>query len=441
MVTEQRTVPARFSVIPVTALSAEVIEGPDAGKRVLATSETLTVGTADGNDLVLTDPTVSRFHLELARGMAGVVVVDPGSTNGVMLGAARIERGAVPPGALLSIGRTRLRVGEGESVNLELHDGEALGGLVGRTPAMRRLMARVGRAAQAGCSVLLIGESGTGKELIARALHSLGPRAKGPFVTVDCGALLPTLVASELFGHERGAFTGADRQHIGAFERANGGTLFLDEVGELPASLQATLLGVLERRRLRRLGGRADVEIDVRILCATHRDLRAEVNAGTFRLDLYYRIAVVVLHVPPLRERREDVPLLATHFLREAGYEGPVEDRISPSAMKALSDHRWPGNIRELRNVVEAALAMGETPEPDGGVDPARSAAAGGGDSIGRVMGLPYKEARDALLQEFEARYLKAVMDRTRGNVSKAAREAEVDRSHLQELLRRHNLR
>ena len=302
---------------------------------------------------------------------------------------------------------------------------------------MRRLMARVERAARTDIAVLLCGESGTGKELIVRALHDLGPRADGPFVTVDCGSLSPTLVASELFGHERGAFTGADRQRIGAFENAHGGTLFLDEIGELPAALQATLLGVLERRKLRRLGGREEVAVDVRIVSATNRDLRAEVNSGAFRLDLYYRIAFVMLQVPPLRDRLDDIPLLVEHFLRESGHTGPVEEAISTATMASLEQHHWPGNVRELRNLIEVSVAMGEAPALDDAVRPAND----GGDLIDSLLDAPYKEARSTLLAEFEQRYLTNLLDRAKGNVSRAAREARMDRSHLTDLLQRHKLR
>jgi len=282
--------------------------------------------------------------------------------------------------------------------------------------------------------VLVIGESGTGKELVARGLHDLGRRAAGPFVAVDCAALSPALVASELFGHERGAFTGADRQHVGAFERAHGGTLFLDEIGELSAALQASLLGALERRRFRRVGGTADIAIDVRVASATHRDLRAEVNSGAFRLDLYYRLAVVTLALPPLRERPEDLELLVSHFLREAGHAGPLDAVFPPATMRALATHRWPGNVRELRNLVEAALAMGEPPPLDAAPPP-------GADPIERVLALGYRDARQRLLHEFEARYLAALFERADRNVSRAAREAGMDRSHLLELLQRHKLR
>jgi DNA-binding NtrC family response regulator len=431
-VTDSRTLPYGSAGLPIRTLAVDIVEGPAAGLARMAESDTLSVGTADGNDLVVADPTVSRYHLELTRRPDGIQVIDAGSLNGTFAGTVRIERALVPPGTVLRLGKTALRVGDGQNVTVELHRSEALAGLRGRTPAMRRLLHSIERAAQSDAAVLLVGESGTGKEVIARALHDLGPRAREPFVTVDCGALAPTLVASELFGHERGAFTGADRQHAGAFERAGGGTLFLDEIGELPPALQATLLGVLERRRFRRLGGKQEISVDVRVVSATHRDLRAEVNAGSFRLDLYYRLAVVVMKIPPLRERAEDVPLLVEHFLRELGHDGPVEALISPGAMKQLMGHHWPGNVRELRNLIEATVAMGETPQLDG------AAAAG---PASEVAALPYKEARAQVLHDFEERYLRALLERSRGNVSQAARDARMDRSHLIDLLTRHGLR
>jgi DNA-binding NtrC family response regulator len=429
-----RTLPIAPAGIPVRTLAVEVLEGPDAGRRVQAESDTLTVGTAQGNDLTLNDNTVSRYHLELTRRPEGILCVDAGSKNGTFYGAARVERALVPPETVLRLGMTGLRLVDGQAVTLAVHEREALAGLRGRAPVMRRLLHQVEKAARSDAAVLLVGESGTGKEVIAHALHDLGPRAGRPFETVDCGSLSPTLVASELFGHERGAFTSADRQHIGAFERAEGGTLFLDEIGELPAALQATLLGVLERRRFRRLGGRADIAVDLRIVSATHRDLRAEVNAGTFRLDLYYRLAVVVMRVPPLRERLDDIPLLVEHFLRESGHDGPIAELFSPASMRSLAEHHWPGNVRELRNLIEATLAMGETPALERAGDPV-------GPMADDLSALPYKDARAAVLHEFEKKYLGALLQRAQGNVSLAAREARMDRSHLIDLLRRHQLK
>jgi len=424
-------------LVPVKTLRVEVLKGPDRGRVVETSEEVLSIGSAEGNTLKLTDDTVSRFHLELARAQDGVRLSDLGSSNGTLLGSARIERGVVPPGVELSLGHTRIVVRDGSGAAVELYAESELDELKGNTDVMRRLMAQVSTAARSNAPVLVIGESGTGKEVVARALHEHGTRAQGPFVTLDCGSLAPNLVASELFGHERGAFTGAERQHIGAFERADKGTLFLDEIGELPAELQPQLLGALERRRFRRVGGRTDVAVDVRIVGATHRDLRADVNAGRFRLDLYYRIAVVVLRLPSLRERSADIPLLVEHFLREAGHAGGIESLIPSATLASLASHRWPGNVRELRNWVEATLAMGESPELS--PESRHEVAAASGDA--HLFELPYKDARRLLLDGFEHRYLKQLLEATQGNVAMAARKAQMDRTYLIKLIQRHAVR
>jgi DNA-binding NtrC family response regulator len=434
------TTPFKVPGLPVRALRVEVIEGPDTGKSLVGESETLTVGTAEDNNLVLTDSTVSRYHLELSSGEDGVRVVDCGSTNGTAIGGVHVERALVPPGSVLRLGRSNLRVGDGERVTVDLHGEDALGGLRGRTPIMRRLMARIERAAQSEAAVLLCGESGTGKELIARALHDLSPRSSGPFVTVDCGALPPTLVASELFGHEKGAFTGADRTREGAFERAHGGTIFLDEIGELPAALQTTLLGVLERRQFKRVGGYKHIEVDIRVVSATNRDLRSDVNRETFRLDLYYRLAVVSLRVPALRERADDVPLLVEHFLRELGHDERIDELFSTRVLDSLRAHHWPGNVRELRNFVEATVAMGEQPQLDEPA-PAAQKLDAQPDVIEPLLELRFKDARRMLLDEFERRYARRLLDRAGGNVSKAARDGRMDRTYLIDLLHRHRLK
>lgn len=430
------TVPHGQSGIPIRTLRVEVIDGPNVGMTHSARAEKLSIGTAEGNDLILTDPTVSGYHLELSRGPSGVRVVDCRSTNGTSVNGVMLGTGQIAVGSTLQVGRTRLVVTDGDQLTLEIHASDSLAGLRGRTPVMRRLMAGIQRAANSDVSVLVVGESGTGKELVARGLHDLGPRSRKPFIAVDCASLSPALVASELFGHERGAFTGADQQHVGAFERADGGTLFLDEIGELPLALQASLLGALERRRFRRLGGRTEIEIDVRVVSATNRDLRAEVNSGAFRLDLYYRLAVVTLALPALRDHAEDLDLLVEQFLREAGYVGPVSDLLSEATMLTLRQHHWPGNVRELRNLIEATLAMGEAPALAREVSTVPP-----GDPFTPLLALDYKAARHQILSEFEVRYCTALIESARGNVSRAARQAQMDRSHLLELLQRHRLK
>ena len=363
---EGLTVPYVVEGAPLRALRAEVVKGPDRGRVVERAAESLTIGSADDNDLVLTDDTVSRYHTELRPLGDRVQVIDHGSTNGTSVGSARVNDGSVMSGTVLTLGKTFIKVTDGEPLEVELSQAEDLHGLRGKSPSMRRLMARIERVAITDVSILLQGETGTGKEVVSRAIHLASRRADRPLEVVDCGALMPSLVASELFGHEKGAFTGANQQYIGAFERANGGTIFLDEIGELTPDLQVRLLGVLERRRFRRVGGSKPVDVDVRVIAATHRDLRQRVNANEFRQDLYYRIAVARLDIPPLRERVEDIPMLASHFLHEMGIEEPLHQVLQLDALTTLQRYQWPGNVRELRNFVESAVAFGgDTVVPD----------------------------------------------------------------------------
>jgi DNA-binding NtrC family response regulator len=415
-----------------------VVSGPDQGQSARAEDETLTIGSADDNDLVLRgDPLVSRFHVQLRRVERGILVSDLASTNGTFAGPVEIHRATVGPGTTLQVGHTTLHLRDGAEHQVELHPETAIRPLRGGSVPMRRLFHRIAKAAGVPLPILVLGESGTGKELIAEAIHELSDRSDHPMVTVDCGMLTPSLVASELFGHERGAFTDAHRRHEGAFERGHLGTVFLDEVGELPPNMQVALLGVLERKKFRRVGGSEDIRADVRIIAATNRDRRSEVNGGTFRLDLYHRLAGIVLEVPPLRERPEDIPLLVEHFLRQAGHDGPVDEMISSNAMAQLQTHRWPGNARELRNVVEVALSLGEPPYI--GETPMRPGVAE--DPIERLLGLPYRRARSALLDVFERRYVEQALDQSGGNVALAARKAGMNRTYLFDLIRRHDLR
>ena len=320
--------------------------------------------------------------------------------------------------------------------------------IVAASPSMRGILELAERLAVTDVSVLIRGETGTGKELIARAIHAMSPRKEGPFVVVDSGSITPSLIGSELFGYERGAFTGADRRYLGAFERADGGTLFFDEIGELPMAVQPVLLGVLERRRFRRLGGSDDVAVDVRIVAATNRDLRRESEQRRFRSDLYYRMAAGQIHVPPLRERREDILPLVEHFRRRAKRPTSTCAPGTPELAKLIA-HSWIGNVRELRNVVEVALATGQlnldefvgeevdthvAAHPTGGEVVPLSADASGHPS-------PYKAARAQSLNLFEKRYLGDLMQQCGNNASAAARLACMDRMYLVNLLRKHGLR
>jgi DNA-binding NtrC family response regulator len=394
------------------------------------------VGTAADCQLVLRDPAVSRYHVELRHAPDGVALADLGSRNGVWLGGVRLERALVPVGTRLGLGASALLVEDAgaEAATAAADAPVELPGLVARSEAMRAVARLVARLARVGTSVLIEGETGVGKEVVARAIHEAGPRRAGPFVVVDCGSLPPTLIASQLFGHERGAFTGADARRAGAFERAQGGTLLLDEIGELPLELQPALLGVLERRRFTRVGGAAELDADVRVLAATNRDLRAEVNAGTFRADLYYRLAVARVLIPPLRERLDDLPGLVESFVEKL--TGVPGENPLAASMDALRQHRWTGNVRELRNVVEAALVLGRVDLGD--ASPTGSPAPAGAPD--GPLG-PYRDARAEALQRFEVAYLTRLISESGGNVSEAARRAKMDRPYLSTLLKKHSLR
>ena len=307
--------------------------------------------------------------------------------------------------------------------------------LVSKNPRMAGIFELLREVASQRSTVLLQGESGTGKELIARAIHFSGDRGQRPFVAVSCAALAETLLESELFGHEKGAFTGAAMQRKGKFELADGGTLFLDEIGDVSPKLQVDLLRVLQERRFFRVGGSSEVAVDVRVIAATHRDLGLEVREGRFREDLYYRLNVINIRIPPLRERLEDVPLLAQEFVDRLAHElGREVSGISDEALRLLMDHAWPGNVRELENAIERAIVSCKT-----GVLTAddlaflRPAPAGaGGPGLALPAGLT--------LQEIEKQYIEATLQRTRGNVKAAADALGIDRSTLYEKIRRYEI-
>jgi DNA-binding NtrC family response regulator len=407
----------------VEAVLVEAVEGPAKGARRQLAAGMISVGSADGCDLVLTDPAVSRQHLSVELLAGGVRVRDLGSRNGTTYLGAKIEEAKVPVGGSVRLGRTILRFTPA-SQPAPVSEKEQLHGLIGRSLAMQRLFALLEKLGPQESTVLIRGETGSGKDAVARTIHALSPRVQGPFVVFDCGAVNANLVESELFGHAKGAFTGADRQRAGALESATGGTLFLDEIGELPLELQPKLLRVLESREFRRVGDDTSRKANLRIISATHRDLEAAVAAGKFRSDLYYRLAVAIVEIPPLRTRPEDIPLLAGHFAKQCT---GVDVQLAPATLAALQCDPWPGNVRELRNAVERAVTLGSL-----------------GDKAAIPVEAPtpasYKEARDALLDRFERDYLQALLARNGGNVSAAAREAKLSRSQFYRLLGRHGL-
>ena len=380
----EHTVRAEKQAETVHQLSIVVARGPDAGKKLEAAPEARAqIGSSDDNDLVLTDPRVSRYHLELTPVEDGIALRDLGSSNGTFIGATRIRDAVLAKGTQLRLGDTLLVVDAATGARTR-EENPDIPGLFYDSAAMREVARAIVRLSSWTGAILIQGETGTGKELVAAGIHAKSTRSGAPFVILDCGALPSTLIASELFGHERGAFTGADKRTLGAFERADGGTIFLDEIGELPLAAQPALLGVLQRKKLRRVGGDKDIPIDVRVVSATHRDVRADVNRGTFREDLYYRIAGARIVVPPLRERLTDIPLLARHFAAEIT-GADAEPAGLAEATRVFCTQSWPGNVRELRNAVERALFDGSV-DAGGQADaaPAQGAAAGLGPPIER---------------------------------------------------------
>jgi DNA-binding NtrC family response regulator len=417
----------------VQRLRVRVVVGPEAGVVFMPERlHAVTLGTAPDNALVVSDPLVSAYHLVLRHTADGIYVEDLRSDNGTFIGDMRVEQVNVPCGTRLRVGNTWIAIEDAGDLGSPDSDlGDGIPELIGPSEAMCEVRRLVRRLAAVGSSVLIEGETGVGKDVVARAIQAHGQRRDAPFVVVDCGSMPATLIASLLLGHEMGAFTGATERRIGAFERAHGGTVLLDEIGELPLELQPALLGVLERRRFCRIGGSQEIEVDVRVLAATHRDLRAAVREGRFRADLYFRLAVTRVNVPPLRERPEDIAPLVEHFAEQVtGIPGlnPLED-----AMPALRRHPWNGNIRELRNVVEAALAMGQLR-----LDDAYGAGPAGSPPSPLV---PYREARARAVAQFEIAYLTQAMFECQGNASEAARQARMDRQYLLALLRKHGLR
>ncbi len=408
-----------------------VTAGPSAGASWQQPLERCAIGSHPSNDLVLDDVTVSRFHCELVVTGGAVRVRDLGSRNKTVAGGITIADATVADGTLLVLGNSAVKIDvEPDLAEVASSERSAFGALTGESAVMREVFSQLEKIAASDATVLIEGETGTGKEGASEAIHDASARAEQPFVVVDCSAIPANLLESELFGHEAGAFTGATDRRVGAFEQASGGTLFLDEIGELPGELQPKLLRALESREIRRVGGHAVVRCDLRIIAATNRDLRAEVNRGTFRADLYYRLAVVRLALPPLRERTGDMPLLVSHLLARIGASpATIAELTAPDYVAALAAERWPGNVRELRNHLEQCAVFGERRLPSAPRPPHPAVTVD--DS------LPYEVARRQAIDAFERAYVTALLARE-GNVASAARSAGLNRAYLYKLLRRH---
>jgi transcriptional regulator with GAF, ATPase, and Fis domain len=421
-----------------------VLRGPDKKLNHQFDEDAIVIGTHESCDFKLSDPSVSRQHLEIAYVRRGLRLRDLDSTNGSLIGDLRLGEATLTRSTKVQLGNSVLHIEVlDKSVDLDLGEESAFGALRGRSSAMRRVFRLLARVAPTDSTVLITGETGTGKEIAARAIHQASRRSQRPLYVIDCGALPPTLIESELFGHERGAFTGANSAKPGAFESADGGTIFLDELGELPLELQSRLLGALERRETRRVGGTRSRSFDVRVIAATNRDLRREVNSGRFREDLFFRLAVVQASLPPLRERPEDVDLYIDHFLAELNHDEKTAFRLPEEARDELAKHPWPGNVRELRNVIERAVVLGEL-SLAGEASSSRSTQ----DSVVLPVldkdvdvNVPYKIGKATLIESYERSYVEALMLDCEQNISRAARKAEIDRVYLLRLLDRYGLR
>ena len=433
----------------------EVVEGPDTGQKINSEARTLGIGSSPDNGLSLDDSAVSRFHAAIEVQDEGYLLRDLDSKNGTYVQGLRIREVFLEDGAVFRVGKTSIRFGlTAEEVKVRISGKERFGDMLGRSVAMREIFSMLERVAPTDATVLVEGESGTGKELVAEAIHSHSQRKSGPFVVIDCSAIPRDLIESELFGHIKGAFTGATANRKGAFEAARGGTLFLDELGELSLDLQPKLLRALEKREIKPVGSNETIKTDVRIVAATNRNLLHEVREGNFREDLYYRFAVIRVVLPPLRDRLEDVPLLVEHFLKSANaMTGRDALDVSYKTMEKLKRQRWPGNIRELKNALERAvllssgdhietrfLNVSQAAQRSGDAEKQAGAQASPMAEAAIEEDMPFKEAKNRLIEEFEKAYWSSLLERTGGNVSKAARIAGVHRKSVEYILKKLDL-
>ncbi len=416
-----------------------VSEGADRGTSVIldeATPSRIFVGTSPACELRLTDRSSSRRHAALDIDARGVRLTDLDSTNGTFVNGVQVYEANLRGGELVRVGQTTIEVKQPlPSSPVDVAPAMRFGRMIGASPEMRRLFPLCERLAAANVPVVIEGETGTGKEVLAEALHEEGPRASGPFVVFDCTAVPPSIIESALFGHERGAFTGAVSARKGVFEQAHGGTLLIDEIGDLDVSLQSKLLRAIERSEVQRIGGEKFIKVDVRLLAATRRDLEKEIQAGRFRDDLFFRLAVARIELPPLRRRTGDTGVLARHFWRHIGRnELPFPDGL----LERLEAWSWPGNVRELHNAIARILALGDLAPP---IESARasspdlSAQTTGtpDDVIERTLGqdLPLPTARQRVVDEFERRYIERVLAKHGGNVARAAAASGIARRYF----------
>ena len=427
--TKGRTAPRSYSV------NVQVLgQNP---RQVVLGARPVTLGAHSSCDVVLEDPQISRRHVELLASPEGVRVKDLGSTNGTWWQGSRVTEVVVSSGAVIQLGAVSARISANDAPSVPPSDRDHFGQMAGKSLGMRELFAVLELAAPTDATVLIEGESGTGKEVTARAIHDASARAAGPFVVVDCSAISESLIESHLFGHVRGAFTGAERERKGAFVEAHGGTLFLDELGELPLAAQAKLLRALEARTVQPVGADRPVAVDVRLVAATHRDLARMVAAKEFRFDLFYRLAVVHVALPALRQRLEDLPHLIAAFYAGRGLApGPID---GPN-LDRMHQHSWPGNVRELRNVLERAWALSGSATAFRELRLWLDASISSQFSEVVDSSLSFKEAKERWNDHFERRYVSMVFAAAGNNVTRAAEHAGLSRRHFRELLYKHAL-
>ena len=433
----------RDRAIHINQCKLVVLNRTQRGREVNIASDVIRVGKADTNELMLPEDTVSRVHCEIIRDEHGYLLRDLQSTNGTFLDGAEVREAYLRSGSVMTVGTVQIKFQPfQERIEIMPSERERIGECVGKSVGMREIFGLLERVAPTEATILIEGETGTGKDLLARTIHDMSNRAKGPFEVVDCGAVAGTLIESELFGHEKGAYTGATASRQGAFELAHGGTLFLDELGELGLDLQPKLLRVLEQREIRRVGGSRNIRVDIRVIAATKKDLKQEVQKGKFREDLYFRLAVVPLYIPPLRERKEDIPMLVAEFAKKLGGAD-----IPQETMDLLTAHDWPGNVREMRNVLERGHYLSKQMGPaaysllsiPGTGQPAPQGAGAGPMNFDAAQS--YRWNKERWTDEFEQQYLRWLLARTGGNISRAAREADMDRKYLHKLIKKHDIR
>jgi len=428
--------------------------------------DVITIGAMDENDICLDDDTVSRAHCRIYVDGDVYMIEDLGSTNGTFVNRVRVREAWLSPNHVITLGKTEIRFSPvDERVRIVPSERDRFGEIVGRDRRMREIYSILEKISPTDATVVIEGETGTGKDVVARSVHGASRRKDGPFMVFDCGAVPENLIESELFGHEKGSFTGAHASRQGIFEMANGGTVFLDELGELQLDLQPKLLRVLEQREVKRVGGTKPIKVDVRVVAATNRNLEEEVAAGRFRQDLFYRLTVVRVKVPPLRERKEDVRLLARHFLEHGSFNRDKSGNkkianFAPGVLDRLSEYEWPGNVRELHNVIERAVSFSETDTVELADLPEHIAwprGASGTIPLGHpeiatdhAIALPdmrpsdiegtFKDAKERWIASFERDYIGSLLRKNGGNISHAAREAEIDRKYFRKLMKKYQI-